>query len=315
VSKYDDHLPLYRQQEIFARQGVHLARQTLCGWTADAAELLSPLVTLMKGRVLLSKKIHTDDTPVPVLDPERQHTREARLWAYLGDEANPYVLFEYSPTHAEKYAIEFLKDYLGYLQSDAYTAYDKVRAIVVGCWAHARRYFFEAKTTEPERAAVALGFIGELYKVEELSKGKSAEARRALRQERSKKAVEELKKWMEREEFSVLPESSLGKAFTYVRNQWTRLNRYLDDGLLDIDNNAAERALRGIVVGKKNWLFAGSDQGGVHAAVLYSVIESAKRNGVEPLAYLTDLFRRIPTTRMSDLEKFLPDRWKPPNTS
>ena len=136
VSKYDDHLPLYRQQEIFARQGVHLARQTLCGWTADAAKLLAPLVALMTGRVLLSKKIHTDDTPVPVLDPEREHTREAHLWTYLGDDANPYIVFDYSPTHAEKYAIEFLKDYLGYLQSDAYTAYDKVRATVIGCWAH-----------------------------------------------------------------------------------------------------------------------------------------------------------------------------------
>jgi transposase len=315
VSKYDDHLPLYRQQEIFARQGVHLARQTLCGWTGDAAELLSPLVALMKGRVLLSKKIHTDDTPVPVLDPERKHTREARLWVYLGDEANPYVVFDYSPTHAEKYTIEFLKDYLDYLQCDAYTAYDKVRAIVVGCWAHARRYFFDAQKTEPARAAVALGFIRELYKVEELARGKDARERLTLRQGHSKKAVEELKNWMDREELSVLPQSALGQAFTYARNQWTRLTRYLSDGELDIDNNVAERALRGVVIGKKNWLFAGSDLGGVHAAVLYSVIESAKRNGLEPLAYLTDLFARIGTTRMSDLGNLLPDRWKPPNSS
>jgi len=165
------------------------------------------------------------------------------------------------------------------------------------------------------RAAIALGFIRELYKVEDLARGKSGAARLALRQEHSRKATDELKKWMDQEELSVLPESALGKAFTYARNQWKRLLRYLDDGDLDIDNNAAERALRGVVIGKKNWLFAGSDQGGVHAAVLYSMIESAKRNGVEPLAYLTDLFARVPTTRMSDLEKFLPDRWKPPNTS
>ena len=315
VSKYDDHLPLYRQQEIFARQGVHLARQTLCGWTGQAAEILSPLVCLMTRRVLLSRKIHTDDTPVPVLDPEREHTREARLWAYLGDDANPYVVFDYSPTHAAKHAIEFLKDFLGYLQCDAYTGYDKVRAIVVGCWAHARRYFFDAQKTEPARSAIALGYIRQLYKVEEQAQGKSAQDRLALRQEHSKKAIAELKNWMGREELSILPQSALGQAFTYVRNQWARLNRYLEDALLDIDNNVAERALRGVVVGKKNWLFAGSDQGGVHAAVLYSVIESAKRNGVEPLGYLTDLFTRIAATRMADLEKLLPDRWKPPNTS
>lgn len=315
VSKYDDHLPMYRQQEIFARQGVHLARQTLCGWSGDAAELLRPLTDLMIRRVLLSKKIHTDDTPVPVLDPELKHTREAHLWVYIGDEANPYVVFTYSPTHAEKYAIEFLKDYLEYLQCDAYTAYDKVRAIVVGCWAHVRRYFFDAQKTEPARSAIALGLIRQLYKVEELAKGKSAQERLALRQEHSKKVVDELKKWMEKEELSVLPQSALGKALTYARNQWKRLTRYLDDGEVDIDNNIAERALRGVVIGKKNWLFAGSDQGGEHAAILYSMIESAKRHGVEPLGYLTDLFTRIPMTRMSDLEKFLPDRWKPPNTS
>jgi transposase len=315
VSKYDDHLPLYRQQEIFARQGVHLARQTLCGWSGGAAELLRPLTDLMTRRVLLSKKIHTDDTPVPVLDPDLKHTREAHLWVYIGDEANPYVVFQYSPTHAEKYAIEFLKDYLEYLQCDAYPGYDKVRAIVVGCWAHVRRYFFEAQKTEPARSAIALGYIRQLYKVEELAQEKSPAERLALRQEHSRKATQELKKWMEKEELSVLPESALGKAFGYARNQWARLVRYLDDPALDIDNNIAERALRGVVIGKKNWLFAGSDQGGEHAAILYSMIESAKRNGVEPQAYLTDLFTRIPNARMSELEKFLPDRWKPPNTS
>jgi transposase len=315
VSKYDDHLPHYRQQEIFARQGVHLARQTLSGWSGDAAELVRSLADLMIRRVLLSKKIHTDDTPVPVLDPELKHTREAHLWVYIGDEAHPYVVFDYSPTHAEKHAIDFLEDYLEYLQCDGYTAYDKVRAMVVGCWAHVRRYFFDAQKTESARSAIALGYIRQLYKVEELAKDKSGAERLALRQEHSKKATGELKKWMEKEELSVLPESALGKAFTYARNQWEKLTRYLEDGELDIDNNIAERALRGVVIGKKNWLFAGSDQGGQHAAILYSMIESAKRNGVEPQAYLTDLFTRIPTARLSDLEKFLPDRWKPPNTS
>jgi transposase len=314
VSKFDDHLPLYRQQEIFARQGVHLARQTLCDWAGSGAELLALLVLLMKGRVLLSKKLHTDDVPVPVLDPTRQHTREGRLWAYLGDDDHPYIVFEYSPTHAEAYPIEFLKGFSGFLQCDAYTAYNekKIPATIVGCWAHARRYFFDAQKKDPARAAIALGYIRTLYEVEEAAKDKSAAERLALRQEQSKKTIDELKKWMDSEELSILPASAMGEAFTYVRNQWKRLTRYLEDGDLDIDNNVAERANRNVAIGRKNWLFAGSDEGGRRAAILYSVIESAKRNGLEPVAYLTDLFRRIADCPVSKLNEFLPDRWKPP---
>jgi len=312
VSKFDDHLPLYRMQEIFARQDVHIARSTQCGWVAAAADLLDPLVLLMKERVLLSKKVHTDDIPVPVLDPEREHTREGRLWTYLGDEKNPYVVFDYSPTHAQVYPLEFLGDFVGFLQCDAYTAYGKVRATVVGCWAHARRYFFDAKNSDPARSTTALGHIRTLYKVEEEAKDLSPKDRRKLRQKKSKKTIEDLRKWMDAEELSVLPQSGMGAAFTYARNQWERLSRYLEDGDLSIDNNAAERVLRGVAIGRKNWLFAGSDEGGRRAAVLYSVIESAKRIGVEPLAYLTDLFARMATHPARRLAKLLPDQWRPP---
>lgn len=312
VSKFDDHLPTYRQQEIFARQGVHIARQTMCGWIGEAADLLAPLVLLMRRRVLLSKKIHTDDTPVPVLDPTREHTREGRLWAYLGDDLHPYIVYEYSPTHAAVYPIEFLKDFLAFLQCDAYSGYDNVRAIVVGCWAHARRRLFDAEKSEPARAAIGLGFVRQLYKVEEAAKGKSTAERLALRQEHSKKVIAELKAWMDREELSVLPQSALGEAFRYIRNQWERLTRYLEDGDLDIDNNAAERALRGVAIGRKNWLFAGSDEGGRRAAIHYSVIESCKRNGVEPLAYLTDVLARIATHPANRIDELLPGQWKPP---
>ncbi len=318
VSKFDDHLPLYRQQEIFARQGVHLARQTLCDWVAASAELLGPLVLLMRKQVLRSKKIHTDDVPVPVQDETRRHTREARLWVYLGDERAPYIVFEYSPNHSEIYPIEFLKEFVGFLQCDAYRGYDekKIRAIVVGCWAHARRYFFDAEKSDPARAAVALGYIRALYDVEDLAKNLAAEERRLLRQERSKKTLDDLKKWLDAEELSVLPQSAMGEAFTYVRNQWKRLTRYLEDGDLDIDNNLAERANRNVAIGRKNWLFAGSDEGGKRAAILYSVIESAKRCGVEPWAYLTDLLGRIASHPANRLAELLPDRWKPPpNTS
>lgn len=312
VSKFDDHLPAYRQQEMFARQGVHLARSTLCDWIAQVADLLDPLVLLMKRRVLLSKKIHTDDIPVPVLDGSREHTREGRLWVYLGDDLHPYVVFEYSPTHQEVYPIEFLKDFRGWLQGDAYGAYDKVAATVVGCWAHARRYFFDAQKSDPARCAVALGHIRELYKVEEAARNLTPAERLKLRKARSKKTIEELKKWMEAEELSILPESAMGEAFTYVRNQWDRLTRYLEDPDLSVDNNVSERTLRNVAIGRKNWLFAGSDEGGRRAAILYSVIESAKRNGVEPLAYLADVFARIASHPARRLGEFLPDQWRPP---
>jgi transposase len=312
VAKFDDHLPLYRQQEIFARQGVHLARQTLCDWVEAAADILAPLVLLMRRKVLLSKKIHTDDIPVPVLDETRDHTREARLWVYLGDDDHPYIVFEYSPTHAEVYPIEFLRDFLQYLQCDAYPGYDHVRAIVIGCWAHARRRFFEAEKSDPARGAIALGFIRALYKIEEAAKAVGPAERLQLRQEHSKKIVEDLKKWMDAEELSVLPQSAMGQAFGYARNQWKRLTRYLDDADLDIDNNAAERAIRGVAIGRKNWLFAGSDEGGRRAAILYSVIETCKRHQVEPLAYLTDVLSRIATHPASRLEELLPGQWRAP---
>ena len=310
VAKFDDHLPAYRQQEIFARQGVHIARQTICGWIGAASELLLPLVLLMKRRVLLSKKIHTDDVPVPVLDPTREHTREGRLWGYLGDDGHPYVVFEFSPDHREVYPLEFLKDFRGFLQCDAYKGYDKVPATIVGCWAHCRRYFFDAEKSDPARSAIAVGFIRDLYKVEEAARELKPEDRLKLRQEHSKRTIQEFKGWLDREELSILPQSAMGEAFTYVRNQWERLTRYLDDGDLDIDNNVAERANRNVAIGRKNWLFAGSDEGGRRAAVLYSVIESAKRNGVEPSAYLADLFARISTHPASRLAELLPDQWK-----
>jgi len=317
VAKYDDHLPTYRQQEIFAREDVHIARSTICGWIAAAADLLAPLVLLMKKRVLLSKKLHTDDVPVPVQDETREHTREARLWVYLGDDDHPYVVFEYSPTHAEAYPIEFLKDFRKFLQCDAYPAYDekKIPATMVRCWAHARRYFFDAEKSDPARGAVALGCIRALYKVEEAAKNLGAVERLKLRQEHSKKTVDALIAWVHKEGLSVLPQSAMGEAFTYVLNQEKRLRRYLDDGDLDIDNNVAERTIRGVAIGRKNWLFAGSDEGGRRAAIIYSMIESAKRHGVEPLAYLTDVFSRIGAMRASELERLLPDRWKPPDTS
>ena len=313
VAKYDDHLPLYRQQEIFRRQGVEIARSTLCGWVAAMAELLEPVVEAMAKDLLGSKVIQTDDIPVPVL--ESPHTREGRLWAYLGDPEHPQIVYRYSPNRQQHWAQEFLRDYHGYVQADAYAGYDKLfeggTRIEVGCWAHARRKFFDAQGADAVRSAAALQYIGELYRVEQEAKELTASERRRLRQERSRPVLEALRTWMAREELSILPKSPLGEAFTYARNQWGALNRYVEDGDLAIDNNASERALRGVAVGRKNWLFAGSDEGGRRAATLYSLIESAKRAEVEPWAYLQDLLVRIDSHPASRIAELLPCRWKP----
>lgn len=314
VSKYDDHLPLYRQQEMFRRQGVEIARSTLCDWVAQGAELLRPIVAAMEKDLLLSRRMNTDDIPVPVQDDTREHTREGRLWIYRGDEGHPHDVFRYSETRRQEHPKEFLKQYEGYLQADAYAGYDKVfaegKAVEVACWAHARRKFFEAETSDATRSAAALGFIRELYAVEEQAREWKPLQRQRLRHERSKPVLEAFRKWMDGEALSILPQSPMATAMTYARNQWEALHRYLDDGALAIDNNAAERALRTVAIGRKNWMFAGSDEGGRRAAVFYTLIESAKRVGVEPWTYLKDVFMRVWTHPANRIEELMPCRWK-----
>ncbi len=252
VSKFDDHLPLYRQQEIYRRQGVEIARSTLGDWVAAMAELLEPLVREMSRELLKSKVVHTDDIPVPVL--ESPHTRQGRLWVYLGDRDHPQIVYRYSPNRQQQWAQEFLADYQGYVAADAYQGYDALfttgRRVEVGCWAHARRKFFDAQESDAVRSSTAMELIRELYQVEEEAKPLAAEERRRLRQEKSRLLLKSIEEWMRSQELSVLPKSALGTAFTYARHQWTALNRFVEDGDLAIDNNAAERALRGIAVGR-----------------------------------------------------------------
>jgi len=347
TSKYCDHLPLHRQEGIFCRFGVHLPRSTLCGWMGQGAELLTPLYDAAVAEVLCSKVIGTDDTPVKVQDPERKGTlRTGRIWVYVGDEAHPYTVYDYTSSRSRDGPVVFLGDYEGYLQADAFAGYDgiyageKVRELL--CWAHARRKFYDAQDSDAERALVALGYIRSLYKVEAEAKEffavqgdvEGAEAlsatrasqrsaasqssiRLRLRQEESVPILDKFEKWM-REQTSgtaaggvVLPKSPMGTAIDYCLSNWEALKRYTQDGDLPIDNNASERALRGIAVGRKNWLFFGSDNGGRTAAVLFSLVASAKRHGLDPFAYLRDVIGRIsdhPASRIADL---LPDRWAP----
>ena len=314
TAKYADHLPLNRQVDIYARHGVDLSRQTLCDWVAAAADLLAPIYADLKAGVLGSQVIHTDDTTVPVQDATRTQTRDGRLWVYVGDAQPADLVYDYTPTRSRAGPITFLGDFRGYLQADAYAGYDALyatgRVIEVGCWAHARRYFWEAKATDAPRALIALGFIQQLYRVEAEAKPLDADARRARRQAEAGPVLERFKPWLDDQVGVVLPKSPIGEAVTYARAQWTALTRYLEDGALAIDNNAAERALRRVVTGRKNWLFCGSDEGGTRAAILYSLVATCKAHGIDPWVYLRDVLERIPTHPNRRRAELLPRAWK-----
>ena len=321
VSKYADHLPLYRQEGILARHGVTLSRKTLCDWVMASANILEPVAELMKTRLLASKIIHTDDTPVTVRSPGKEGTRQGRFWVYLGDVGHPYVVYDYTPSRRRDGPAAFLETFTGsdehprYLQADAFGGYDGIFAAdngvkEVACWAHARRKFHDARSSDVNRAHQMLAWIRQLYDVEREAKDLDAITRCALRQDNAKPILDKMKQWLGEQRNLALPKSPIGEAITYALNQWQALNRYLDDGDLAIDNNAAENALRTIAVGRKNWLFAGSDRGGRAAATLYSLIQSAKRHGIDPFLYLRDLFLRIPTHPNKDIHQLLPDVWK-----
>jgi len=332
VSKYGDHLPLYRLEHILERHGLELARSTLCDWMAQCAEVLRPLYDLMVQRVLQSKVIHTDDTPVNVLDRERTRTRLGRFWVYLGDREHPFTVFTYTPSRSRDGPMEFLKnwgkDRPVYLQADAFGGYDGIYAgqaggqvTEVACWAHARRKFYEARTSDAAVSTQALAYIRLLYDVEDAAKEQFAQQdlaahrplsafRYSLRQELAVPRLQQFRDWLQSQQAQhggpVLPKSPLGEAITYAFNQWDALTVYTTDGDLAIDNNASENALRRVALGRKNWLFCGSDLGGHTAAVLFSLLATCQRHKVEPLAYLRDVLTRIAAHPASRLAELLP---------
>lgn len=316
TGKYADHLPLYRMEGIFARYGIQISRSTMCDWAYDVAQLCRPVVELMRRRILGGRMLHTDDTPVPVLDPSRDKTRQGRLWIYLGESLVPYTVYDYTPNRTKEGPQAWLKDYGGYVQCDAYSGYEfafeKGVMKEVACWAHARRKFFEAKELAPELCHEALAFIARLYDVEREGKDRSLDEMGilALRQEKSVPILLAMEQWMHKARLQVLPKNPAYGALGYLSNQWEALKRYTSRGFLNIDNNPAERALRRVAIGRKNWMFAGSDAGGTTAAILYSLIASAERHGLNVEAYLRGLFAQLPGARMSELPRFLPDAWK-----
>jgi transposase len=276
--------------------------------------LLEPIVKEMHREIKKSRVIQTDDTTVPVLDRSLGKTRTGRLWDYLGDRDHPHVVYDYTPDRSSEGPLRMLEGYEGYLQADAYSAYDTLYAgkqiIEVGCWAHARRKFDEAKTSDAVRAHVALAMIQRLYKVEKDAKDLDDEAREAVRKDQSKPILKEIHTWLLQEKDRALPRSPISEAIGYALNHWQALERYTEAGWLSIDNNASERGMKPVAVGRKNWLFAGSDAGGKTAATLMSLCATCKNLGVDAFAYLRDVLERISTHPARRIGELLPNQWK-----
>jgi transposase len=340
LSKFGDHTPLYRQEDIHSRLGMMIRRSTLCGWQASLAELARPLVLRMKCLLLQSKVIHTDDTSIKMLQPGMGTTKTCKFWPYLGDWLHPYAVYDFTFNRERDGPQKFLQGFQGYLQADAYAGYDCVYAgkqvNEVACWIHVRRYWHQAVDNDSSRANMALGFIARLSQIEtqllkaypfvNLQGDRDFASVAAGRQEHSLPILRQFKDWLDaqKEDRRILNKSPIRAAITYTLNQWTALTRYIEEGYLRFDNNVAERLVKIPAIGRRNYLFVGSPRGGHGAAIMYSLVSSAKANGVEPFAWLKDLFAQLPYHRdgeafdqarrnepviSTELDDLLPDRW------
>jgi transposase len=311
VSKYIDHLPLYRQESILARLGWKVTRSTLCDQILACAGVLEPLYRLMCDRVRGSASLHADDTPVALLAPRRT----AHAWVYVGDSANPYTVFDLSVGRSRDAPAAFLKGYKGYVHADGYAGYNPVYdggAAHVGCWMHARRYFFDARLSDPGRAHEALARIRALYAVEAVARERNitGAALAAHRQQHAGPVLAAFGDWLAEQTPRVLPKSAVGEAVTYATNQWPSLVVYVRDGRLTIDNSPAEQAIRPLAVGRNNWLHIGGDGGLRPTAILLSLAASVKRHRINPWPYLMHVLTQAPARRPgADLTDLLPDRW------
>ncbi len=313
VSKFGEHQPHYRQEDFFARHGVHIARSTQCDWSKAAAELLTPLHERQKELVLQSPVLWTDDTPVTVLMGGKEGSRQGRFWTYIGEEY-PYSVYDFTESRARDGPARFLAGFQGYLHADAYGGYDHIYlgsndAIrEVACWVHARRKFFEAASSSPRESHQILEWVGQLYDIEDRARELPVPARASLRHQEADPVLDCIEHYLAELVRRALPKSALGKAVSYVQNQWRALRRYTEDGRLSIDNNVSERTLRHQAIGRKNWLFLGSERAGPRAAVLFTILAGAKRHRIEPWTYLREILLRLHADD-SRLNEMLPDRW------
>jgi transposase len=316
VSKFAEHLPLYRFEDISTRHGLYLSRSTLCDWVGKVAGLLRPLYELQNELVRTASVLWTDDTPVTVLGGEKPGSHTGRFWVYIGPVTVPYDVYDFTENRTRDGPAQFLKDCATYLHADAFSGYDGIytgsdgRIVEVACWAHARRKFFDARSSSPAEASLVLEMIRRLYEVEDRARPLDDAARLALRQAEAVPILERLRAELDRLSAKLLPKSALAKAVKYALNQWQALCRYTEDGRLTIDNNMSERRLRDQAIGRKNWLFLGSGKAGSRAAVICTIIAGAKRHRLEPWAYLHDVILQLSVDASREsLDRLLPDRW------
>lgn len=318
VAKHDDHLPLYRQTEIYARCGVHIPRSSMAQWIGICGVRLTPLADALKDYILGHEVVHADETPIKLLAPGKGKTSRAYVWVYRTTDfvTRRAVFYDFSTSRGGDNARRVLQGFDGTLVSDDFSGYHALQAQGVTaalCMAHARRKLFEAHQFNGSPiAAQAVALIAKLYEVERQARELQPEARRLLRQQHAKPVADALHAWLSEQRAKLVKADVTAKAIDYALSNWAGLRRYLDDGNVPIDNNAAENAVRPLAIGRKNWLFVGSQQAGVRAAVVLSLIESAKLNGHDPWAYLKDVFERLPTLKQRDLAQLLPHNWRPP---
>ena len=314
VGKFGDHLPLYRLEDIFVRHGAHLPRSTLCDWVKAAGDLLRPLYDLQRRLVIQCPVMWTDDTEVTVLVGSEEGSRKGRFWTYVGNDEHPYSVYDFTLSRSRDGPQSFLQDFRGYLHADAYAGYDAIylgsdnQIVEVACWVHARRKFFEAKENYPREAHQVLEWIRQLNDIEDRARELSVAARGELRAAEANPVLDKIEAYLTELATSVLPKSAFAKAVAYARNQWQALRRYTEDGRLTIDNNVSERTLRHQAIGRKNWLFLGSEAAGPRAAVLSTILAGAKRHHIEPWGYVRELLLRMHADD-PHLEELLPDRW------
>ena len=314
TSRYCDHLPLYRQEQIYWRQGAEIARSTMCRWMQACASKAKQLYIVEKEEVLKSKYIHADETPIKFIKKGAGQAQTGYAWTYLGDEQHRYLVFEFHPNRNHEHAQNFLKDYDGFVQADGYQGYDALhdaaKAKRLSCMAHFRRYFEKALSSDHAAAGEALARINVLYKIEENAKDKSEDERFELRQRDAMPRLDDFKSWLQELSTRKLPKSPVGKAIYYGLGRWEKLSRYTEKGFLPIDNNPAERALRPVAIGRKNWMFLGDEDAGETFSILASLSNTCKIHGVDPFKYWKDILRRLTNNDYDSLQDLLPDRWQ-----
>jgi transposase len=312
TDKFWLHLPLYRQEQVFTALSIPINRSSMCRWLKGVAEVLTPIVKRMRQLILHSRVVQSDATTLPVIRKGLGKTHRGFVWVYRGDTSYPYVFYDYSETEHSIYPERILKGFTGILQTDGTNKYNEIinnGATTANCWAHVHCYFEDAWKHDPVSAEFPMGVIKSLFDIERLAITLSEDERKDLRQRLAKPKLDLLKSWLDNMSTVALPKSRLGEAISYTLNRWPALLTYLDHPFVEISNNASERSIKPMVISRRNWLFAGSDEGGHTAATIMSVVETCKRLGINPFEYMKDVLTRFPSAKTSQIDDFLPDRW------